>query len=49
MAVIWLIQIFLDDKIDILKILALAGSAVMAVANYVGYFREKKNYHEPQG
>ena len=49
MSVIWLIQIFLDDKIDILKILALAGSAVMAVANYVGYFREKKNYHEPQG
>ncbi len=49
LAVIWLIQILLDNNLDVWKILALAGSVVMAVANFVGYYREKKNYHEPQG
>ena len=49
LAVIWLIQILLDNNMDVWKILALAGSVVMAVANFVGYYREKKNYHEPQG
>lgn len=49
LAVIWLIQILLDNNLNVWKILALAGSVVMAVANFVGYYREKKNYHEPQG
>lgn len=43
LAVIWLIQILLDNNMDVWKILALAGSLVMAVANFVGYYREKKN------
>mgnify|MGYP007101906706 FL=1 len=43
LAVIWLIQILLDNNMDVWKILALAGSVVMAVANFVGYYREKKN------